>query len=37
MILDADGMLVLQYLDNVNVGTHPALVYDDCVTLFGGG
>ncbi len=35
MVLDADGDLVLEYLDDIDVGTHPALVYDDCVKLFG--
>jgi hypothetical protein len=35
VILDADGYLVLEYLDNISVGTHPGRVYEDCVKLFG--
>ena len=35
VILNADGDLVLEYLTDINVGTHPNEVYDDCVKLFG--
>ncbi len=34
LILDAQGQLVLRY-DDVNVGTHPGDVLDDCRALFG--
>lgn len=33
-ILDRNGDLVLEYL-GVSVGTHPALVLEDCEKLFG--
>ncbi len=33
-ILDADGVLVLEYVSDVVVGTHPALVLEDCAALF---
>ncbi len=36
MLLDADGALVLEYTEAINVGTHPAKVLEDCVALFGG-
>lgn len=36
MLLDADGDLVLVYVDTLDVGTHPAKVLDDCTALFGG-
>jgi len=35
VVLDADGFVVMQYLEDVNVGTHPGQVYEDCVKLFG--
>ncbi len=35
VILDASGNLVLNYLSDINVGTHPDEVYADCVKLFG--
>lgn len=35
VILDADGYLVLEYLDNISVGTHPGRVYEDCLRMFG--
>ncbi len=35
MLLDADGALVLEYVDSIEVGTHPAKVLDDCRALFG--
>ena len=34
-VLDADGLLVLEY-DEVDVGTSPFDVLDDCGILFGG-
>lgn len=34
-LLDADGDLVLQYLEDINVGTHPSSVLEDCEALFG--
>ena len=37
VLLDPRGELVLEYLDNVNVGTHPSHVLEDCLTLWGGG
>ncbi len=36
VVLDENGDLLLEYLEDINVGTHPILVYDDCVKLFGG-
>lgn len=33
-VLDAQGNLVLEYVDGVDVGTHPADVLDDCKALF---
>lgn len=35
VILDAGGDLVLQYLEDVVVGTHPQDVLEDCERLFG--
>lgn len=35
VILDEDCNLVLEYLDGVNVSTHPAQVLDDVGILFG--
>lgn len=34
-LLDADGNLILEYVDAINVGTHPQDVLDDCVKIFG--
>lgn len=34
-VLDADGTLILEYVDAINVGTHPADVLDDCQKIFG--
>ena len=34
MLLDADGELLLQYTDSINVGTHPGLVLEDCEKIF---
>ena len=34
-LLDADGNLVLQYLEDINIGTHPGRVLEDCEALFG--
>jgi peroxiredoxin len=36
MLLDDDGDLLLEYTDNVVVGTHPGQVLDDCEIIFGG-
>lgn len=36
MLLDENGELLLEYVDSINVGTHPAKVLDDCRALFGG-
>lgn len=36
MLLDADGALLLEYTEAINVGTHPAQVLEDCEALFGG-
>lgn len=36
VILDAQGNVVLHYLDGIDVGTHPGDVLEDCRTLFGG-
>ena len=35
MLLDEKGELVLEYTMAIDVGTHPALVLEDCETLFG--
>jgi peroxiredoxin len=35
-VLDADGVLVLEYVDGIDVGESPALVLADCKALFGG-
>lgn len=37
MLLGADGALLLEYTEDISVGTHPAQVLDDCTILFGGG
>lgn len=34
-VLDADGTLILEYVDQIDVGTHPADVLDDCKKIFG--
>ena len=36
MLLDADGNLLLSYTENINVGTHPGIVLEDCQAIFGG-
>jgi peroxiredoxin len=36
MLLDADGELLLEYVDSIDVGEHPAKVLEDCEALFGG-
>jgi peroxiredoxin len=35
-LLDADGVLILEYVDNIEVGTHPGQVLADCQAIFGG-
>ena len=35
VILDADGNLLLEYMDDVSTGTHPTDVLADCKILFG--
>ena len=35
MVLDADGTLILEYVDNIDTGTHPSQVLSDCEALFG--
>ena len=35
VILDSNGDLILEYVDNVSTGTHPTEVLDDCKILFG--
>ena len=35
MLLDSNGTLILEYVDNVNAGTHPAKVLEDCEAIFG--
>jgi peroxiredoxin len=35
VLLDADGTLLLSYLEDVVVGTHPGQVLADCEALFG--
>jgi len=35
-LLDAEGDLILHYVDAIDVGTHPADVLSDCETIFGG-
>lgn len=34
-LLDADGKLILEYVDSINTGTHPQDVLDDCIKIFG--
>lgn len=34
-VLNAQGELVLEYVDAISVGTHPQDVLDDCTKLFG--
>ncbi len=36
VVLDSDGTLLLSYLEDVVVGTHPGQVLADCEALFGG-
>jgi peroxiredoxin len=35
VILDESGTLVLEYLEDIQVGAHPGEVLDDCSLLFG--
>ena len=35
MLLDADGNLLLEYVEDVAFGTHPEEVYQDCLAIFG--
>jgi peroxiredoxin len=35
-VLDPSGTLVLEYVADIAVGTHPGLVLADCQALFGG-
>ena len=35
MLLDADGALLLEYVDTLVVGAHPSEVLEDCQALFG--
>ncbi len=35
VVLDANGDLVLEYLDDISVGTHPGQVLADVQLLFG--
>ena len=35
VVLDADGRHVLEYVEDIEVGTHPAEVLEDCEILFG--
>ena len=35
MLLDRNGDLLLEYVDDVRVGTHPQQVLEDCQALFG--
>ena len=35
VLLGADGQLLLEYMDNISVGTHPSEVLADCEILFG--
>jgi peroxiredoxin len=35
MLLDEKGELLLEYTAAIDVGTHPALVLEDCEILFG--
>ena len=35
-VMGPDGVLLLEYVDSINVGTHPAKVLSDCTVLFGG-
>ncbi len=34
-VFDASGTLVLEYIDRIDVGTHPAQVLEDVTLLFG--
>lgn len=33
-LLDADGNLILEYVDRITVGTHPGRVLEDCQKIF---
>ena len=34
-VLDAEGKLILEYVDGVSAGTHPEAVLEDMIKLFG--
>ncbi|MFT4977321.1 MAG: peroxiredoxin [Myxococcota bacterium] len=36
MLLGSDGQLLLEYTSNIDFGTHPIEVLEDCEILFGG-
>ena len=36
VLLDAQGDLLLEYREDIAVGTHPAQVLEDCQILFSG-
>jgi peroxiredoxin len=36
VLLDTDGSVLLEYLEDINVGTHPGMVLEDCQALIGG-
>ena len=35
MLLDGNGDLILEYVEDVAFGTHPEEVYQDCLSIFG--
>lgn len=35
MLLDGNGNLILEYVEDVAFGTHPEEVYQDCLAIFG--
>lgn len=35
MLIGADGELLLEYTEDINLGTHPSEVLEDCEILFG--
>ncbi len=35
MLLDAEGTLLLEYTEDVDFGTHPGEVLEDCQIIFG--
>jgi hypothetical protein len=36
-LIGADGLLLLEYVEDVVAGTHPDEVLADCEKIFGGG